>query len=72
MILFSLLMFASDFARLHQARIMQSLGQLLEIEVFDKDEGNDDDKLGRWGSQHSTRFVVGEPASILTVTDLSN
>lgn len=47
MILFSLLMFASDFARLHQARIMQSLGQLLEIEVFDKDEGNDDDKLGR-------------------------
>ncbi|CAH2237449.1 jg12785 [Pararge aegeria aegeria] len=30
-----------------EARIMQSLGQALEIEVFDKDEGNDDDKLGR-------------------------
>lgn len=27
---------------------MQSLGQALEIEVFDKDEGNDDDELGRW------------------------
>lgn len=31
-----------------QARIMQTLGQALDIEVFDKDEGNDDDKLGRW------------------------
>lgn len=30
-----------------QARIMQSLGQALEIEVLDKDEGNDDDKLGK-------------------------
>ncbi|CAG9575905.1 unnamed protein product [Danaus chrysippus] len=30
-----------------EARIMQSLGQALDIEVFDKDEGNDDDKLGR-------------------------
>ncbi|XP_035429622.2 extended synaptotagmin-1 isoform X2 [Spodoptera frugiperda] len=30
-----------------EARIMQSLGQALEIEVFDKDEGNDDDKLGK-------------------------
>ncbi|KAH9634120.1 hypothetical protein HF086_001322 [Spodoptera exigua] len=30
-----------------QARIMQSLGQALEIEVFDKDEGNNDDKLGK-------------------------
>ncbi|XP_026484937.1 extended synaptotagmin-2 isoform X2 [Vanessa tameamea] len=30
-----------------EARIMQSLGQTLDIEVFDKDEGNDDDKLGR-------------------------
>ncbi|XP_073945222.1 extended synaptotagmin-like protein 2 isoform X2 [Choristoneura fumiferana] len=30
-----------------EARIMQSLGQALEIEVFDKDEGNDDDELGR-------------------------
>ncbi|KOB67290.1 putative ca2+-dependent phospholipid-binding protein synaptotagmin required for synaptic vesicle, partial [Operophtera brumata] len=29
-----------------QARIMHSMGQALEIEVFDKDEGNDDDKLG--------------------------
>ncbi|XP_072935916.1 NAD(P) transhydrogenase, mitochondrial [Epargyreus clarus] len=29
-----------------EARIMQSVGQALEIEVFDKDEGNDDDKLG--------------------------
>lgn len=27
---------------------MQSLGQALEIEVLDKDDGNDDDKLGRW------------------------
>lgn len=31
-----------------KARVMQSLGQALEIEVFDKDEGNNDDKLGRW------------------------
>lgn len=30
-----------------KARIMQSLGQMLDIEVFDKDEGNDDDKLGK-------------------------
>lgn len=30
-----------------EARIMQSMGQTLEVEVFDKDEGNDDDKLGR-------------------------
>lgn len=30
-----------------KARIMQSIGQALEVEVFDKDEGNDDDKLGR-------------------------
>ncbi|CAH0698971.1 unnamed protein product [Spodoptera exigua] len=30
-----------------EARIMQSLGQALEIEVFDKDEGNNDDKLGK-------------------------
>ncbi|CAH0600287.1 unnamed protein product [Chrysodeixis includens] len=30
-----------------EARIMQTLGQALEIEVFDKDEGNDDDKLGK-------------------------
>ncbi|CAH2068753.1 unnamed protein product, partial [Iphiclides podalirius] len=30
-----------------EARIMQTLGQSLEIELFDKDEGNDDDKLGR-------------------------
>ncbi|XP_063547334.1 extended synaptotagmin-2-A isoform X2 [Cydia strobilella] len=30
-----------------EARIMQSLGQALEIEVLDKDEGNEDDKLGR-------------------------
>ncbi|XP_047523309.1 extended synaptotagmin-2-B isoform X2 [Pieris napi] len=30
-----------------EARVMQSLGQALEIEVFDKDDGNDDDKLGR-------------------------
>lgn len=30
-----------------EARIMQSLGQMLDIEVFDKDEGNDDDKLGK-------------------------
>nr|XP_032522016.1 extended synaptotagmin-2-B isoform X3 [Danaus plexippus plexippus] len=30
-----------------EARIMQTLGQALDIEVFDKDEGNDDDKLGR-------------------------
>ncbi|XP_052737344.1 extended synaptotagmin-1 isoform X2 [Bicyclus anynana] len=30
-----------------EARIMQSLGQALDIEVFDKDEGNNDDKLGR-------------------------
>ncbi|KPJ13658.1 Extended synaptotagmin-2 [Papilio machaon] len=30
-----------------EARIMQTLGQALEIDVFDKDEGNDDDKLGR-------------------------
>lgn len=30
-----------------QARIMQSLGQALEIEVLDKDEGNNDDKLGK-------------------------
>lgn len=30
-----------------EARIMQSLGQALEIEVFDKDEGNNDDHLGR-------------------------
>ncbi|XP_050673440.1 extended synaptotagmin-1 isoform X9 [Leptidea sinapis] len=30
-----------------EARVMQSLGQALEIEVFDRDEGNDDDKLGR-------------------------
>ncbi|XP_075981979.1 extended synaptotagmin-like protein 2 isoform X2 [Anticarsia gemmatalis] len=30
-----------------EARIMQSLGQALEVEVFDKDEGNDDDKLGK-------------------------
>ncbi|XP_041974230.1 NAD(P) transhydrogenase, mitochondrial [Aricia agestis] len=29
-----------------EARIIQSLGQMLDIEVFDKDEGNDDDKLG--------------------------
>ncbi|XP_013193141.2 extended synaptotagmin-2 isoform X2 [Amyelois transitella] len=30
-----------------EARVMHSLGQALEIEVFDKDDGNDDDKLGR-------------------------
>ncbi|XP_030027055.2 extended synaptotagmin-1 isoform X2 [Manduca sexta] len=30
-----------------EARIMYSLGQTLDIEVFDKDEGNDDDKLGK-------------------------
>lgn len=30
-----------------EARIMQSLGQALEIEVLDKDEGNNDDKLGK-------------------------
>ncbi|CAG9107919.1 unnamed protein product [Plutella xylostella] len=30
-----------------EARIMQSLGQTLDIQVLDKDEGNDDDKLGR-------------------------
>ncbi|GBP31229.1 Extended synaptotagmin-2 [Eumeta japonica] len=30
-----------------EARIMQTLGQALEIEVLDKDEGNNDDKLGR-------------------------
>ncbi|XP_026324358.1 extended synaptotagmin-2-B isoform X2 [Hyposmocoma kahamanoa] len=30
-----------------EARVMQSVGQALEIEVFDKDEGNNDDKLGR-------------------------
>ncbi|XP_063633526.1 extended synaptotagmin-2-A isoform X2 [Cydia splendana] len=30
-----------------EARVMQSLGQALEIEVLDKDEGNEDDKLGR-------------------------
>ncbi|CAB3248355.1 unnamed protein product [Arctia plantaginis] len=30
-----------------EARIMQILGQVLEIEVFDKDEGNDDDELGK-------------------------
>ncbi|CAH0722662.1 unnamed protein product, partial [Brenthis ino] len=29
-----------------EARIMQTLGQTLDVEVFDKDEGNDDDKLG--------------------------
>lgn len=33
-----------------QARIMHAMGQVLEIEVLDKDEGNDDDKLGRWVS----------------------
>lgn len=27
---------------------MQSMGQALDIEVLDKDEGNNDDKLGRW------------------------
>ncbi|XP_038208671.1 extended synaptotagmin-2-A isoform X2 [Zerene cesonia] len=30
-----------------EARVMQSLGQALEIEVFDKDDSNNDDKLGR-------------------------
>ncbi|XP_053600773.1 extended synaptotagmin-2-A isoform X2 [Plodia interpunctella] len=30
-----------------EARVMQSLGQALEIELFDKDDGNNDDKLGR-------------------------
>ncbi|KAL0850083.1 hypothetical protein ABMA28_011976 [Loxostege sticticalis] len=30
-----------------EARVMQSLGQALEIELLDKDEGNTDDKLGR-------------------------
>ncbi|KAL4715269.1 hypothetical protein ACJJTC_007851 [Scirpophaga incertulas] len=30
-----------------EARVMQSMGQALEIEVLDKDDGNDDDKLGR-------------------------
>lgn len=31
-----------------QARVMQSMGQALEVEVLDKDEGSTDDKLGRW------------------------
>ncbi|RVE51442.1 hypothetical protein evm_003843 [Chilo suppressalis] len=29
-----------------EARIMQALGQTLDIEVLDKDDGNNDDKLG--------------------------
>ncbi|XP_063833782.1 extended synaptotagmin-2-A isoform X2 [Ostrinia nubilalis] len=30
-----------------EARVMQSMGQALDIEVLDKDEGTNDDKLGR-------------------------
>ncbi|CAG9782940.1 unnamed protein product [Diatraea saccharalis] len=30
-----------------EARVMQALGQTLDIEVYDKDDGNNDDKLGR-------------------------
>lgn len=46
MILFSYLCLRRPL-RVWQARIMQSLGQTLDIQVLDKDEGNDDDKLGR-------------------------
>ncbi|CAH2068751.1 unnamed protein product, partial [Iphiclides podalirius] len=42
-----------------EARIMQTLGQSLEIELFDKDEGNDDDKLGRCSMDISQVVRVG-------------
>lgn len=38
---------------------MHSMGQVLEIEVFDKDEGNDDDKLGRWVCAPRTQQGAG-------------
>lgn len=44
MILFSQMYVCAFGAK---ARVMQSLGQALEIELLDKDEGNTDDKLGR-------------------------
>lgn len=39
---------------------MQSIGQALEVEVFDKDEGNDDDKLGRWVAVEAPRRLVAD------------
>lgn len=41
------ILFCFPNVRREQARIMQTLGQTLDIELFDKDDTKDDENLGR-------------------------